>query len=159
MRNLQLLFTLLFIFTVGLSACSKPQVVNLRGNLPNETQLSKLIIGLQNKSDVLELLGSPSSSSMFNKNKESWYYISSKRERFAFLDAKETERKVVVITFDKEGVISAIDMLGLENGNDVAISEEETPTSGHDPSVMRQLLGNIGRFGGGKNSNPIDTEL
>lgn len=159
MRNLQLLFTLLFIFTVGLSACTKPQVVNLRGNLPNETQLSKLIVGLQNKNDVIELLGSPSSTSMFNTDKESWYYISSKRERFAFFAPEETERSVIAITFDKEGVISAIEKLGLENGNDVAISEDETPTSGHDPSVVRQLLGNIGRFGGGKNRNPIDTEL
>ncbi|MCP4394625.1 MAG: outer membrane protein assembly factor BamE [Alphaproteobacteria bacterium] len=159
MRNLQLLFTLVFISIFGLSACSKPQMISIRGNLPNENQLSKLQKGLQNRNDVLEILGSPSSRSMFDEKQETWYYISSKQERFAFFAPEETDRKIIAITFGENGIISRIKTLGLEDANEVNVTEKETPTAGHDSSIVRQLLGNIGRFKGSSSKSPIDTDL
>jgi len=85
---------------------------------------------------------------------ETWYYVSKRTETLAFLAPEVTERKVVIVRFDRQGVVKAVDYLGLDDEREIQFVERETPTSGNEIGLLDQLLGNIGRFGGEGDQGP-----
>ncbi len=125
----------------GLAACS-PQI-EAHGDRPEPDRLSQIEVG-RTKSDVLTLLGTPSTT--FKMDVERWYYISNQTQEYTWHKVEEVERLVIVIEFDKSGKITSIKKLNLADGKDVAMVERTTPTSGQGLSVIGQLIGNIGRF-------------
>ena len=124
------------------SACS--DTVTARGNEPNPDMLAMLAPGEQTRDDVQALLGTPSDTSTFDQ--ETWYYISAKFEKRAFLAPEEIERKIVAVRFTDDGYIQDVHTFTLEDGKVVAINDRATPTMGNEMSIVQQLLGNIGRF-------------
>ncbi len=126
----------------ALAACS-PQVTTV-GNKPLNTDLAQIKPGQQTRSEVQQILGSPSSRSLYGE--EVWFYIGGTREVVAFLKPEETERNVVAIAFDDKGVVKDVRALGLEDGENVAMSAKKTPTAGHNMTIVEQMVGNIGRF-------------
>ncbi len=131
----------------ALSACG-PRVY-AGGNKPLPTDIAKIKPGEQTRSQVQQVLGSPSSRSLYGE--EVWFYISETQEVVAFFAPEETERNVVAIAFDDQGVVKSVRQLGLGDGEAVAFSEKATPTAGHNMSVIEQMVGNIGRFNAGEN--------
>ncbi len=86
---------------------------------------------------------------------ESWYYISEKTETKAFLPPKKTSRKVVIIRFNKQGIVKEIKAIGLKEARDIRMVERITPTAGQEMTILKQVFGNIGRFeGAGSSSTP-----
>ncbi|HLN22995.1 MAG TPA: outer membrane protein assembly factor BamE [Patescibacteria group bacterium] len=124
------------------SACSP--TVDVRGSVLPPERLELVKPGNLTKSDVTALLGSPSSTSNFGD--DTWYYINSKVETFAFFKPDEIERQVVQIDFDKDGKVKEVRKLGLEDGKDIATVTRETPSAGRDQSWIEQMLGNVGKF-------------
>jgi len=129
---------------VALAAC--PARIDSRGNQPDPDRLAEITAGEHNRDDVAEILGSPSSIAMFGD--ETWYYVSKRTETLAFLAPEVTERQVVIVRFDRQGVVKAVDYLDLDDEREIQFVERETPTSGNEIGLLDQLLGNIGRFGG-----------
>jgi len=141
------LFALVFIGT----SCA-PRV-DTRGNLPNPDMLANIEVGHINKRGVIELIGSPSTIELFKG--ESWYYISEKTETKAFLPPKKTSRKVVIIRFNKQGIVKEIKTIGLKEARDIRMVERITPTAGQEMTILKQVFGNIGRFeGAGSGTTP-----
>ncbi len=128
--------------TVALPACA-PTIEN-RGNLPNPELLAQVKPGLQTKEDVSTLLGTPSSTAVFGD--ETWYYISSREEHYAFYKPKELERQVVIVRFDKGGLVSEVKSLTLQDGKEIKMVDRTTPTAGSEMGLLQQLFGNVGRF-------------
>lgn len=127
---------------LGLPACvSRTQA---HGDPVVAERLSRIVPRTHTKADVQAALGSPSSRAPFVD--DAWYYISARMEGFAFFPNEEVERQVVVIRFDPQDVVSAVELIELAQGREVAIVERETPSFGEDPSILQQFLGNIGRF-------------
>lgn len=133
-----------FLVAVSVAACA-PRL-DLRGNSPDPDILADIEVGRATKDQVSELLGSPSSIAPFGG--ESWYYISERTETLAFFEPKVLERKVLIIRFDEEGVVTELDSLGLDDGRDIQVVERETPTAGNEITFLQQLFGNFGRFEG-----------
>jgi len=130
----------------ALSACG-PRVY-AGGNKPLPSDLAQIKPGEQTRSEVQRVLGSPSSRSLYGE--EVWFYISETQEAVAFFAPDETERNVVAIAFDQQGVVKSVRQLGLDDGENVAFSEKATPTAGHTMSIIEQMVGNIGRFNAGE---------
>lgn len=126
--------------------------IDSRGNQPDPDRLGEIAPGEHNRDDVADILGSPSSVAMFGD--ETWYYISKRTETLAFLAPEVTERQVVVIRFDRQGIVNDIGYLGLDDEREIEFVERETPTAGNEISLIDQLLGNIGRFGGEGDEGP-----
>ncbi len=126
---------------LGANACSR---IDSRGNLADPDLLAGIKAGQHTREEVAEILGSPSSISIFDK--ERWYYISKLTETTAFFEPEVLERKVVVLSFDEKGVLREIKTLGLEESRQIETVERETPTSGNTVGFFDQLFGNIGRF-------------
>ena len=127
---------------VGLSACS-PRV-DPRGNMPDPERLAEIQPGEHTRMEVMEILGSPSTIGNFKG--ETWFYISKRTETVAFFEPEVTERHVVVLHFDNEGVVSKIQNLSKDDGHEVLPVERVTPSEGNQITLMEQLLGNFGRF-------------
>lgn len=127
---------------VALSACASR--ITTRGNLPDPDRLAEIQLGQHSRDQVAEILGTPSSTAVFDQ--ETWYYVSERTATFAFFEPRVTRRKVVVLRFDEKGVVSDISTLGLKDGRIVKPVERETPTVGNELTFMDQLLGNLGRF-------------
>lgn len=126
-----------------------------RGNRVDPERLSQITPGVQTRADVQTLLGSPTASGTFDE--DNWYYISA-RTRTApgrFLDVDD--RRVIAISFNRQGVVTEIRELTQADGRDVRMVSRETPVPGNDRTLLQALFGNVGRAGvdrGGAQSSP-----
>lgn len=127
---------------LALTACEEQ--VNVRGNLPHTEDIAKIRTGFHKKSDVENLLGTPSTVAAFQN--ETWYYIGGKVKTFSFFKPEFLERKVVVIKFDSNGVVKSVQTRNAPTDRDLKLVERETPTKGKELTVLQQLIGNVGRF-------------
>ncbi len=124
-------------------------VVSQHGNLVNDYQIEKIKEGESTKSDVLHILGSPTTQSTFNPNV--WYYMGQEAEKYGILDQKITNERILVVMFDDNGVVETIAPFNGER-HDIPYAREKTPTHGNELTVMQQLLGNLGKFNGAAKS-------
>lgn len=126
----------------AVAACS-PQIVT-HGNMVDVDALAKIEPGRTDQFTVLALLGSPSSQGNFGE--PTWYYIGQLTERQAFYRPETIERRVVYIDFEPDGTVKSIGSLDMDDGKKIAFVDRETPTAGQRITLLRQLIGNIGRF-------------
>jgi outer membrane protein assembly factor BamE (lipoprotein component of BamABCDE complex) len=125
-------------------ACSTP--ADQRGNLPDAAALEQIKPGVTDKAAVTRLLGSPSSVAAFNS--DTWYYISQKTKTVAFLKPQLLDQQVVAIDFNADGVVRAVRHRDMADRAEVTPNPNATPAPGREFSIVEQLIGNFGRFGG-----------
>lgn len=146
--NASRLAPLLLVLALGgcgwLSERIGPEPVT-RGNRVDPERLSQITPGVQTRADVESLLGSPSARGTFDE--DNWYYISA-QSRIApgrFLEIGD--RRVVAISFNRDGVVSGIRELTEADGREVRMVSRETPVPGNERTLLQALFGNIGRPG------------
>lgn len=135
-------YAIAFAATLGLAACTAQ--VAMHGNLVDPDALAKVEPGRSDQGAVLSLLGSPSTRGNFSE--PTWYYIGQRTERMAFYKPETIDRKVIYIDFEPSGTVKSIGSLDLQDGSKVAYVTRETPTAGQRITLIKQLIGNIGRF-------------
>ena len=135
---------LLFSVAVaGLLVACTPKI-DVRGNLLDPERLSEVVPGEITRNEVEEILGTPSSKAVFDK--ETWLYVSQRTETLAFFEPEVKERSVVIVKFDKKGVVSKIETLTAENGKKIQPIDRVTPTTGNELKLIDQMFGNLGKF-------------
>jgi outer membrane protein assembly factor BamE (lipoprotein component of BamABCDE complex) len=132
------------LMLLALAACAS--TVEQRGIQIDADKLKQIQIGQSSVTDVTALLGSPAATGSFGDI--TWYYIAQKMEYWAFRDPKIEAQDVIIIRFDKAGIVSAIDKKSLADAKAVAAVKQTTPSAESQLTVMQQLLGNVGRFSG-----------
>ena len=138
------------LLALGLSACE--QDVQVRGNLPDPVVVSQIQPGVHSRVDVASLLGSPSTISTFEDS--TWYYISQKSSQFAFYRPEVLERKILVVSFDPNGIVTDTKSYDLADGREIDPVDRITPTEGREITILQQLLGNLGRYSGSETAPP-----
>lgn len=133
------------IVLAGIVAGCSPTLSN-HGNIPEAELIESIRIGNSNREQVAAMLGNPSAVATFDK--EAWYYVGMRTSQIAFLEPEILERKVLVVRFDKQGIVQQVEQLDREDGRDVQIVDRKTPTRGKELTVLEQLLGNVGKFSG-----------
>ena len=139
-------FATLFVAVslVGLTAACAP-VIGSNGFQAIDAKPQDVVAGTDTKETVLAKLGSPSTTSTFEPN-DVWYYISQTTEKYTYNRPVVSSRTVTEITFAPNGdQVAAVRTLGLEDGRQIAMNRNETPTRGRELTVLEQLLGNVGR--------------
>lgn len=132
------------VFAGLLAGCSP--TLNNHGHIPEPELIESIRIGNSNREQIIAMLGNPSAVATFDQ--ESWYYVGTKTSQLAFLTPKILERKVLVIHFDKQGIVQQVGRLDKQDGRDVQIVVRKTPTRGKELTILEQLLGNVGKFSG-----------
>ena len=126
----------------GLPACSP--TVDQRGNLPEPDKIAEIRPGATTRDEVTKILGTPSSTSIFNE--KTWYYISRRTKQVAFFDPDVTDQQVYIVNFDDRGVVKAVDHRDLKDGRDIEPAPGATPAPGRELTFLEQIIGNVGRF-------------
>jgi len=95
------------------------------------------------KNDVLNLLGTPTSTAVFDD--KTWYYVGLKTEKESFFDEKVVERQIYKLTFTDDNLVQSVSRVD-DEALDVPLASRVTPTSGNEVTFLQQMLGNLGRF-------------
>ena len=127
----------------ALTAACAP-LVGQNGFQAVDAKPTDIVAGTATKQTVLTKLGTPSTTSTFERDNV-WYYISQVTEKYTFNRAQVTQRSVTEITFNDAGQVAEVRTLGLDDGRRIAMNDRETPTRGRQLTILEQLLGNVGR--------------
>lgn len=126
----------------GLVACV-PTFRN-HGYAPTDTELLEVIVGVDSRASVEEVIGLPSTQGVLNES--GFYYLSSRRRHFGARAPQEIDRQLVAISFDPDGIVTNIERFGMQDGRVVPLSRRVTDSAVQNTTFLRQLLGNIGNF-------------
>ena len=113
----------LFIALVFLSASCSPIVEN-RGYVFDEKLLDQIKVNETISNDVMDILGSPSTTSAIDAS--TWYYIYSKAETVAFYNPTVTDRRVLAVSFDDDDKVNNLKYYGLEEGKIISYVDRTT---------------------------------
>lgn len=134
----------------GCEAVKLPR--DVRGNRVSAEQLAEIVPGVQTRSDVAALLGSPSVPAAFDD--VTWYYVGGMtRQRIGQMQALD-DQQVVAVRFSPDGTVATVERLTLEDATKVQPVARITPTPGTETSLMQQIFGNVGRFSPGGARQP-----
>ena len=131
-----------FLMTFS-SACSSDLFITHNGNMPSNERIAQIRVG-QSKSEILNILGSPSSVVSLDRNQ--WIYMSSDIKRVAFFAPKEVDRDVLTIQFNDQGKVSEIERLTKKDGKEIKVCTNKTETLGRNPGFFRKYFGGVGQY-------------
>lgn len=121
------------------------------GDLPSQKRLNMIKPGYE-KSKVIDLLGEPTFTNKIGTD-DFFVYSRIKKENRAFMEPKETERDLYVVSFNSKGIVQNMQHLTLDNANKIAFENTETKVTSKELSIMEQLVKNFGRYdAGGRDS-------
>ena len=135
-KNVYALFT--FIFLVN---CQLQEPTKNHGILFLENRSAQLKLNVNNKNDVLKLIGSPHTKSI--SNEDSWIYIERILTKGAYHKLGQTVVKtnnVLVLTFDKYGILKKKDLLNKDDINKLKFSQKITENNLSKKSFVQNLL-------------------
>lgn len=127
---------------LGLASACAP-MKSVHGNLVADEDVAQIKAGESSRSDVLRLLGSPTTVAPFDDN--TWYYIGQRAEKHGIFDPTITDERVLTIRLDANGTVLSI----TENKDlpqDIPLAKRHTPTYGTDSSPVQEFFGNLGKF-------------
>lgn len=127
------------------TACSP--VYRNHGYVPSEDELSVIVVGVDSRATVDEVIGAPSAGGLLEGG--DYYYVRSRVKHFGMMRPEVVERQVLAISFDSRDLVRNIERFGLEDGRAVPLTRRVTSSSVEDKGFLRQLLGNIGNFNPG----------
>ena len=110
-------FIIIFLFIVN---CSTNKVSNNHGSISLQSKFEKITINKSNKNDILKIIGPPSVTSEFDKNK--WFYIQTKKENQSLLKLgikKIEKNNILIVAFDNRGLLQDKKILNLDDMNDI----------------------------------------
>ena len=132
------------LVAVGLAFAGCTPAVDHRGYVAPKQAVEKLAAGTATRDEVLQALGTPSTTAAFDNN--TWFYFGETVRREAFYDPELVERHVLILRFDEDGLLSEVGTKDARSGREVVLVSRETPTAGHSLTILEQILGNVGRF-------------
>ena len=136
-------FLIVALSAATLTAACAP-TVGQNGFQAIDSKPADIVAGTDSKQTVLTKLGTPSTTSTFERD-SIWYYISQVTEKYTYNRPQVTQRTVTEITFNDAGQVAEVRTLGLDDGERLAMNGRETPTRGRQLTILEQLLGNVGR--------------
>jgi len=132
----------------ALAGCTAPAFISfppqVRGNKVSDEMLAQLVVGTSTRADVSALLGSPTAHATFDDT--TWLYIGELTKPMIAGTNAVLDQKVVVVTFDQQGVLRSIADRSQKDSVPVQVVSRTTPSPGRDASFFQQLLGNVGKF-------------
>lgn len=134
---------LLMLFCIGgLGACSAQH--SSHGYTPSEEDLAELVVGVDTRATVDDVVGAPSVSGMMNDG--NYYYVRSRIRYYGAFAPEVVDREVLAISFDQSDAIANIERFGLEDGRVIRLTRRVTDSSVVDTGFLRQMMGNLGNL-------------
>jgi len=136
-------FKIILIFFI-LIGCQLQDPNNNHGIVFLENRSKELVINKSNKNDVLNLIGQPHSKSINNDNE--WFYIERILTKGEFHKLGQNilkENNVLVLDFDKYGILKYKKMLDKNDIRKMTFSEKNTKNELAQKSFIEKFLSSI----------------
>lgn len=117
------------------------------GYVPPEEDLQSLVVGVDTRASVDDLIGAPSASGLLSGG--DYYYVRSRVREYGAFRPEVIDRQVLAISFNEDETIANIERFNLEDGNIVPLTRRVTDSSVVGNGFLRQMLGNIGNINPG----------
>jgi outer membrane protein assembly factor BamE (lipoprotein component of BamABCDE complex) len=153
MRASQIVSLATLIAALSLSSgCTR--LKSHQGYIGDQTLLSSVQPGVDNKESVQASLGRPTFVGQFDQN--DWYYYSRDAKQLAFSQPVAENQYVLKVRFDKAGNVASVSQTGKELISKISPVGDKTPTLGRNTSFFEEVFGNIGAVGagGGQGATP-----
>ena len=137
--NIILIFT--FIILIN---CQFQEPSNNHGIVFLENRSNKLSIDKSNKNDVIKIIGHPHTKSISNENE--WIYFERVITKGEFHKLGQNVLKsnnVLILNFDKYGILKNKRLLNKDSKNELAFSKEETENELTKKSFVESFLSSI----------------
>ena len=134
----------LFIIFIILNGCQLQDPNKNHGILFLENRADKLILNKTNKNDVIKILGNPHSKSIDNNNR--WLYLERVLTKGEFHKLGQNillDNNVLVLDFDKFGILSNKKLLTKEDKEEIKFSELKTENRLTKKSFVESFLSSI----------------
>ena len=134
---------LVIIFFI-LNGCQLQDPNKNHGILFLENRADKLVLKKTNKNDVIKILGNPHSKSIDNNNR--WLYLERVLTKGEFHKLGQNillDNNVLVLDFDKFGILSNKKLLTKEDKEDIKFSELKTENRLTEKSFVESFLSSI----------------
>ena len=135
---LKIFFAILFF---QFNSCGLKVVENHGQIYEKNINFKELEVGKTKKDDVVELLGSPSTTSNFD-DEQSWIYISSEFKKFIFLDGSNTDQKVLILSFN-QNTLKNKELLSRNDINDIDYEDTITDSRGKKINWVKEFFTNL----------------
>ena len=135
------------LVAVAITASGCTRVRQNQGYLVDETLLTSIQPGVDNRDSVAKTLGRPTFNSQFDSKE--WYYITRITGQYAFVQPKVLSQSILVVSFDKDGNVEKVERRGMEQVARINPEGDKTPTLGRERSFFEDIFGNIGAVGAG----------
>ena len=133
------------VAALGLSLLATAACTRIRdhkGYVADETLVSSVQPGVDNKDSVAKTLGRPTFTGQFDENE--WFYVSRDTQQLAFNAPRATAQTVLKVRFDAAGNVAAVERSGLDRIASISPEGDKTPTLGRERGFFQELFGNIG---------------
>ena len=135
---LKIIFAILFF---QLNSCGL-KVTENHGQIYEENiDFQELQVGKTTKKEIVELLGSPSTTSNFD-DEQSWMYISSKFKKFIFLDGSNTDQTILILSFN-QSTLKNKELLSKNDINNIEYEEVVTDSRGKKTNWIKHFFSNL----------------
>jgi len=134
----------LFIIFIILNGCQLQDPNKNHGILFLENRADKLVLKKTNKNDVIKILGNPHSKSIDNNDR--WLYLERVLTKGEFHKLGQNillDNNVLVLDFDKFGILSNKKLLTIEDKEDIKFSELKTENRLTKKSFVESFLSSI----------------
>lgn len=133
------------IFSVAaLFSLSGCQTIETRGQIIDDSALTKLESQRLNKKEVVELIGSPTMIPEYSQ--DTWYYVERVTSQRAWLNPKIVKQRIVKIAFDSNNLMQETIVINDSHRQDMEIVTEYTKTYGTELNGLQKFVKNLGRF-------------
>ena len=134
----------LFIIFIILNGCQLQDPNKNHGILFLENRADKLVLKKTNKNDVIKILGNPHSKSIDNNDR--WLYLERVLTKGEFHKLGQNillDNNVLVLDFDKFGILSNKKLLTKEDKEEIKFSELKTENRLTKKSFVESFLSSI----------------
>ena len=135
---LKIIFAILFF---QLNSCGLKVVENHGQIYEKNINFKELQVGKTTKNEIVELLGSPSTTSNFD-DEQSWIYISSEFKKFIFLDGSNTDQKILILSFN-QNTLKNKELLSKNDINNIEYEETLTDSRGKKVNWIKEFFTNL----------------
>ena len=135
---LKIIFAILFF---QLNSCGLKVVENHGQMYEKNINFKELQVGKTTRNEIVQLLGSPSTTSNFD-DEQSWIYISSQFKKFVFLDGSNTDQKILILSFN-QNTLKNKELLSKNDINNIEYEETLTDSRGKKVNWIKDFFSNL----------------
>ena len=112
--------------------------ISRHGNIFSDDELRILKNARLNKSEIIEILGQPSTKSTFSDN--IWYYIFFIQKEKAYFQVKNSGNKVLKIKFNRKQNVETYDIIKNDTSIKINTVKVNTENAVFERGLVRELL-------------------